>query len=177
MATNETTRSSGGVLATIGAALSIILMLVTIGAVALIAFPYLKAQPISELFTLPTSSVRAQPTSDGVVTSRNDTSVTFDQINATSQAIYQATAQAAEVRATPLPNVNNTGDTSPSIRISKPADRPAPPPPGEASAQDAPSDAFGSKPVGGPVDIQGTHQCLHGQVWTDTGCHKPTPVN
>jgi hypothetical protein len=35
---------------------------------------------------------------------------------------------------------------------------------------------FGSKPAA-PVNIQETHQCLHGQIWVEgRGCKNPTPV-
>lgn len=169
MTVQEST-SRGSIGAGITTFLVIILILVTIGAVALIAFPYLSAMPMPSLPTLPTASV-PRPVNSGVVVPQAqpaNVQQDIDRYNAEQEATAQAIA--------PVPNTNNTGDTSPSVRISKPADRPAPPPPGEASAQDTPSDAFGSKPVGGPVDIQGTHQCLHGQVWTDTGCHKPTPT-
>jgi hypothetical protein len=42
-------------------------------------------------------------------------------------------------------------------------------------AEPVTDDAHGSKEKE-PVNIQETHTCLHGQVWTDSGCHRPTPV-
>lgn len=170
MATNEST-SRGGIGATINTFLSIILILITIGAVALIAFPYLSAMPLPSLPTLPTADVW-KPSGGGVVVPRAqpaNVQQDIDRYNAEQEATAQAVSPA------PVPNTNNTGDASPSLRVSKPDDRPAPPPPGEGSTNDA-SPSFGSKPVGGPVDIQGTHTCLHGQIWTDMGCHRPTPT-
>lgn len=102
--------------------------------------------------------------------------LTFDQINATSIAIYHATAAAVDA-AGPVPNTDTTGDSAPLVRVQKETpDRLAPPPAGEASvAEPAVTDAFGSKPME-PINPQRDHVCLHGQIWTDTGCHRPTPV-
>jgi hypothetical protein len=174
MSTNEGTARGGGILSTIGALLSILMTILVIGAVILIARPYLANTPLPAILTLPTADVvRQQPSGSTVVNPR-----TLPAINPGGTYNSQADADAAYATAIAVPQViNNTGDTSPLVRQQKPADRPAPPPPGEASVQEEPaSDAFGSKPVGGPINIQETHQCLHGQVWTDTGCHRPTPT-
>jgi hypothetical protein len=93
----------------------------------------------------------------------------YVQVEATSLAIYHATAQAAE------PNVDALPADAPAVEYGSRANSVAPAGPNVATAEPLPvvNDQFGSKQA--PVDIQGTHTCLHGQVWTDSGCHRPTP--
>lgn len=92
--------------------------------------------------------------------------------NATAEAQYRA---AIAPEATPVPNTDNTGDTAPLIHMEKPADDRQPAGDKVPTAEPV-NNGIGSKPIGGPINIQETHQCLHGQVWTDSGCHRPTPV-
>lgn len=125
------------------------------------------------ILILPTSQVAPQPTqARRVVVPTSAPNQDIANYNATQTALWNAAQQVA-----PIPNQDNTGDTAPVQYVSKPAvDRVPPPPVGEASVNDGNSGQFGSKQTA-PINIQATHQCLHGQVWTDTGCHRPTPTN
>lgn len=92
---------------------------------------------------------------------------------ATAQAAYDAAVRAAETQ----PNVNTTNDSAPVVVESKPAERMpagANAPTAEPIAPAESGGIFGSKPV--VTDPQATHECRHGQVWTDAGCKNPTPV-
>lgn len=96
------------------------------------------------------------------------------QVEATSLAVYHATVEAVEAR----PNINNTGDSAPLVRETKPVDRlPAQGvvPTAEPVIQAETGGIFGSKPV--IVNPQQDHSCKHGQVWVDDkGCKNPTPT-
>lgn len=96
--------------------------------------------------------------------------------NATAEAQYQ---QALSPQAAPVPNVDTTGDTAPLQYASKPAPDRQPAgdtvPTAEPITEAESNDQFGSKPAA-PINIQQTQSCLHGQVWTESGCHRPTPV-
>lgn len=97
---------------------------------------------------------------------------------AMANAAYATAVAASEQRQAPIPNQNNTGDTAPLTRESIAVERqsaPAYAPTSEPIAQPQVDTAFGSK-AAPPVNIQETHTCLHGQVWTDSGCKNPTPV-
>lgn len=98
------------------------------------------------------------------------------QIEATSMAVYQATVQA--VNAAPVPNTDTTNDSAPLLIESKavPDRQPAPAvvPIAEPLVPAENNDQFGSKPA--IINPQRDHVCLHGAVWTDTGCHYPTPT-
>ena len=102
----------------------------------------------------------------------------IDQYNAAEQA--RADALAAAAAAAPVPNTDTTNDSAPLVHESKavPDRQPAGEnvPTAEPLVQAESTDLFGSKPVAAPVNIQETHQCLHGQVWTASGCHRPTPT-
>ena len=97
--------------------------------------------------------------------------------NATAEAHYQQAIQ--QQQAAPVPNVNTTGDTAPVQYVSKPAPERLPAadnvPTAEPIAPAESNDQFGSRPAA-PVNIQESHTCLHGQVWTESGCHRPTPT-
>jgi hypothetical protein len=96
------------------------------------------------------------------------------QIEATSNAIYHATAAAVDA---PPPNTNTTGDSAPLIIEDKPADRQpagANVPTAEPIVIPEIDDQTGSKAV--LINPQETHACRHAQVWTDSGCKNPTPV-
>jgi hypothetical protein len=95
--------------------------------------------------------------------------LTLDQINATSIAIYQATAQAAE----PQPNVDRLPADAPPVEYGSRVNTIAPA--GENVSVNVTSDQTGTKQKE-PINIQETKTCLHGQVWTDSGCHRPTPA-
>lgn len=136
----------------------------TTGAIILIATPTVGTAPVAP--AQPRISAPAVPRAAVPVPA-----LTLDQINATSIAIYQATAAAAE----PVPNQDNTGDTAPLTHESAEFDRqPAPAYAPTAEPQPVVDDQFGSKQA--PINIQETHQCKHGQIWTDSGCKNPTPV-
>lgn len=98
--------------------------------------------------------------------------------NATAEAQYQQAIQRQAAPA-PIPNVDNTNDSAPLQYVSKPAPERLPSADNVPTAAPIPeaqsSDQFGSKPAA-PINVQETHQCLHGQVWTDSGCHRPTPT-
>jgi hypothetical protein len=109
-----------------------------------------------------------------------DTPANMATAEAASLAAYAtavARANAAQPPAAPIPNVDNTGDSAPLIHVEKPAEERQPAGDNVSVAEPTPqaNDQIGSKPTG-PINIQETHQCLHGQVWTDSGCHRPTPV-
>lgn len=97
------------------------------------------------------------------------------QNEATSTAMYQATAQASLVNSAPPPNIDTTNDSAPLSREQRPADRqPAGEnvPTAEPIVQGESGGMFGSKPV--LVNPQATHTCRHGQVWADgKGCKNP----
>ncbi len=98
------------------------------------------------------------------------------QNGATASAMYDATAQAANVLSVP-PNVDTTGDSAPLIHESQASDRQGAGenvPTAEPIVEPQSGGIFGSKPV--VVNPQETHQCLHGAVWTEAGCKNPTPV-
>ena len=141
-----------------------------------LAWPMLQARlaqsgvALPNLPTLPTAYVaplsRPQAAPQGM-----PAGLTNEQISATSTAIYQATAQAAE----PPPNTNATGDSAPLIIEQKPSVR-------QGAGENVPTsepivipqsdDQTGSKAV--LVNPQETHDCRHGQVWvTDKGCKNP----
>lgn len=82
------------------------------------------------------------------------------QDQACADAAYQAAVEAAEQPAVVHPD----NVIVPVVIQERTFERTPPPPPGEAPM---------AEPVAGPVDIQGTHQCRHGQVWTDAGCKNP----
>jgi hypothetical protein len=88
---------------------------------------------------------------------------------ATAQAMFDAAVQAGEQ---PQQNVDNTGDTAPVIHGQRTNDRPAA---GEnvptAEPVQVVTDWFGNKQK--PINIQESHTCLHGQVWTGKGCRNP----
>lgn len=97
---------------------------------------------------------------------------------AADAAYATAVAAGAQQPATsPIPNQNNTGDSAPIETGERLSVR-------EHNVENAPTaepivlssdDQTGEKIK--PVNIQETHQCLHGQVWvTDRGCKNPTPV-
>jgi hypothetical protein len=124
---------------------------------------------------LPTAAVPRLPTLPAAqpIGAQTVPTASLMQTEATSQAIYQATVQAVEA----VPNVNTTGDSAPVIVESKPAERmPAGDnvPTAEPVAQPESGSLFGSKPV--VVAPQETHECRHGQAWTDSGCKNPTPI-
>jgi hypothetical protein len=100
--------------------------------------------------------------------------LSLDQVNATSVAVYEATAQASLTA--PVPNVNPA--PAPAQLGSRPAtERQAAPdvvPTAEPVTQAESGGIFGSKPA--IVAPQETHECRHGQVWTARGCKNPTPV-
>jgi hypothetical protein len=102
----------------------------------------------------------------------NAPALTLEQISATSTAIYHATAAAVDA---PIPNTNTTGDTSPALIEERPAVREpagANVPTAEPIAPDTSDGQTGSKTV--LVNPQATHECRHGQVWTDgKGCKNP----
>lgn len=87
---------------------------------------------------------------------------------ATAQALFDAAVRAGET-------VPNVGQSEPVILQSKPVERM---PAGENVPTAEPlvenSGIFGSKPA--VVDVQGTQQCKHGQIWTARGCKNPTPT-
>lgn len=124
--------------------------------------------------TAPRPQLQPYLPSDARIPAQALPTISLPQIEATSQAIYQATVQAVDA-SMPQPNTDTTGDTAPLERQSK-ENTLAPAGPDVATAEPLPqtTDQFGSKVA--PIDIQGTHTCLHGQIWTATGCHRPTPV-
>lgn len=97
----------------------------------------------------------------------------IDAYNATETARYQ------EAIAPPVVPIENVGQGERVEFGSKPAEERMPSgenvPTSEPLPQTETNDRFGSKTK--PVNIQETHQCLHGQIWVDgRGCKNPTPV-
>ena len=124
---------------------------------------------LPSLPTLPTAYV--SPRSSPLTAPQGIPALTLEQISATSTAIYQATAQAAE----PPPNTNATGDSAPLLIEQKPSVRlPAGEnvPTAEPLSVPQSDDQTGSKLL--PVNPQATHECRHGQVWiAEKGCKNP----
>jgi hypothetical protein len=171
MSANEGTRGGG-----INGVLKGLQYLVTIAVVLAIGYtflPQILATPVPTTWTLPTADtggLKATPTQRAITDTRQDNAgaiivptMTLDQINATSQAIYQATVAAVESS-----QVAPFGSKEAPERVPAGVDNVSP-------AEPTADDTHGSKRTA-PVNIQETHQCLHGQVWTDTGCHRPTPT-
>jgi hypothetical protein len=87
---------------------------------------------------------------------------------ATAQAMFDAAVLAGET----VPNINATGESAPALLVTKPSVR-------EGAGENVPTaeplvqnnDQFGSKQE--PINIQETHTCLHGQVWSGKGCRNP----
>lgn len=136
--------------------------------------------PPSLLVVTATPGTFARPTQPGYTPPRqpaNDMRANPANM-ATAQAQADAAYATAVTGAERIPNQNNTGDSAPLERQSIQVDRqPAPDyaPTAEPIPQTQVDGAFGSKPAA-PVNIQETHTCLHGQVWTESGCKNPTPV-
>jgi hypothetical protein len=126
-----------------------------------VALPSLPTLPTA--YVAPLSRPQAAPQSAPVLS--------LEQTVATSTAIYQATAQAAE----PPPNTNTTGDSAPLIIEQKPSVRQGAGenvPTAEPIALPQSDDQTGSKPV--LVNPQATHECRHGQEWVEgRGCKNP----
>ena len=124
---------------------------------------------LPNLPTLPTAYVA--PLSRPLAAPQSAPVLSLEQISATSTAIYQATAQAAE----PPPNTNATGDSAPLIIEQKPSVRQAAGenvPTSEPIVREQSDDQTGSKAV--LVNPQEMHACLNGQVWVDgKGCKNP----
>jgi len=97
---------------------------------------------------------------------------------AAADAAY-ATAVAGAEGSQPVPNQDNLPADAPlpsfgsRVNDRQPAGENVPT--AEPIPQTQSNDAFGTKRTA-PINIQETHQCLHGAVWTDSGCHYPTPV-
>lgn len=172
MATRERTRSASDTLVNL-------LLVVVLAIVGWLAWPSLVTQfqartgitPLAIPPTLPTAIVwpaapayQPRPALDAAV----PIDAAIADYNATAEAQYQQAVQQQ-----PVPNADETGDTAPLQRISKPADR-APAGDNVPTAEPQNSE-FGSKPAA-PINIQESHTCLHGQIWTDSGCHRPTPT-
>lgn len=176
MATNERPRSASD-------ALINVLLIGVLAVVGWLAWPSLVTQfqartgiaPLAAPAALPTAIVRpaapaSQPRLEQPAIAPQDAIADY---NATAEAQYRDAVQAQQ-----QPNVNTTGDAAPLQRISKPADRQ---PAGDIVPTAAPipdaqsTDQFGSKPAA-PINIQETHTCLHGQIWTERGCKNPTPT-
>jgi hypothetical protein len=121
-------------------------------------------QPTTRAYAT-TPAYQPQTTSSGAADAVPTASMA--QIEATSQAMYQATVQA----------VNTASDSAPMVREQISVDRqpaPAVVPTAEPVIEGGSDGAFGSKPV--IVAPQATHECRHGQIWTDAGCKNPTPT-
>lgn len=95
---------------------------------------------------------------------------------AAADAAY-ATAVAGAEWAQPVPNQNNLPADAPLVEYGSRTNERAPAGENVPTAEPIPQtdDQNGTKQKE-PVNIQETKTCLHGQVWTDTGCHRPTPV-
>lgn len=166
--------------------LSYLVLFAVCGVMLFLAWPLVQAQiagipqaapsaPLAQPTALiaPRSLPAAQPAFQAVPTA------SLAQIEATSMAVYQATVQAVNAASVPLPNVDTTGDTTPPILVSRPAEE------RQAAGENVPTaepiapaesgGIFGSKPA--IVAPQESHECKHGQVWIDgKGCKNPTPV-
>lgn len=140
----------------------------------------LRAPVPAMLIVTATPGVGVRPTQPGYAPPRQSSSdMSANPANmATAQAQADA-AYATAVAGTERVPVPNTGQGEPAVLGQRVADdrQPAPAyaPTAEPLPQTQVDGAFGSKPAP-PVDIQATHQCKHGQVWTDAGCKNPTPV-
>lgn len=120
------------------------------------------ASTILNTQSLPTAHTAIQSISTAIVT----TNPNVAQNGATATSMYQ-TAAALQV-ATPEPVISTTGaigapDRQTNVLI-----------PSAVPLETNPdADAHRSA----PINIQDTHQCLHGQIWSDMaprGCHNPT---
>lgn len=157
--------------------LSYVFLFAICGVMLFLAWPVIHARlsgmPAVTLPTLPTAAIAlpARPPAPLSAPLAAPALPGVAQNAATAQALYDAAVQAGE----PQPNTNLTNDPAPVIVQSKPVERM---PAGENVPTAEPivenSGIFGSKPA--VVDIQGTQQCKHGQVWTARGCKNPTPI-
>lgn len=170
----------GSAVKTVSNIISILIGLAAIGAIGFIVWPSIKDKPLKDIIILETADV-AHPTVRPFATPIPNTgdsgagapaavpTMSNVQIEATSQAIYQATVIAVENAAQPPAN---TGQGAPAQLVVKPAER-LPAGDNVPTAEPMPqvNESFGSKQV--IVAPQETHTCKHGQVWTDKGCKNP----
>lgn len=159
--------------------LSYVFLFAICGVMLFLAWPVIHARlsgmPAVTLPTLPTAAIAlpARPPAPLSAPLAAPALPGVAQNAATAQALYDAAVQAGE----PLENTNLTNDPAPVVVQSKPVERM---PAGEnvpTAEPVAPAESggiFGSKPV--IVNVQETHECRHGQVWTEKGCKNPTPV-
>jgi hypothetical protein len=172
------TRSGGGVLKALQ-------YLATIIVVLGIGYVYFQREgikittPTIIIATADTNGLKATPTQRAITNTGSGHSTGTDispavpnvqqdinNYNATQTAQYQQPARIDQLPAdAPMPQYveKQAPDRQPAG-----ADNVSP-------AEPVTDDAHGSKEKE-PVNIQETKQCLHGQVWTDSGCHRPTPV-
>ncbi len=153
-------------------------MLLAYGPVIKSHLPSLPAIPTTAAGGYPASAPRptkrAIPTVPPVVNPGGS----FNDQAAADAAFATAVAAGMQQPAAPIPNQNNTGDVAPIETGEKLIVR-------EHNVENVPTsepiivqpadDQTGEKQK--PVNIQETHQCLHGQIWVDgRGCKNPTPV-
>ena len=115
-----------------------------------------QAQPTAQVF-------RGQPYSGGASDARPAATPIpgIAQNEATATAQYNQAIQESQRGAIVLPQ----NDTAPVLRVQEQTDRQ---PAGDNVPVAEPVDESAA-----PVNIQQTHECRHGQVWTDAGCKNP----
>lgn len=169
-----TPRTRGG--SSFNGVLTRILMFVTIIVILGIGYTFLPtilATPLPTTWTLPTAAV-AKPTrvpvSDPVdqPAAAPNVQQDIDNYNATQTAQFNAAQPNVDILPADAPMPQYVEKQAPD-RAPAGVDNVSP-------AEPVTDDTHGNKQTE-PVNIQATHQCLHGQIWTDSGCHRPTPVN
>jgi hypothetical protein len=125
------------------------------------------------ILATPTTGARGQPAQPTQYAAPAqpaiDVNEAINNYNATQEAQFQQ----------PAP-VENVGQGEPAVLVQRSSEERLPA--GEIVPTSLPlpqgqtDGIFGSKPAA-PVNIQETHQCLHGQIWVEgRGCKNPTPV-